>query len=331
MLNRSGMALVLALMAVSFLMAVTVQLLNTVNWQVKASTNYRDSVSIDAMNRSALNIARASLLADQNLNNYDSPYDEWNQLGGKGLQDLLGSDNLAVTVTDLSGRLQVNALVSNDPDLQKRQQQEQAQYEIWLRFLTSGRFAFDSQQQAIDFLDAIRDWIDSDDQDRDHGAEEGYYLSLARPYRPRNAPLQTLEELLLVRGMTDDIFYGNEEYSGIIEYLTCYGTDGRININSAPAPVLQALAEGLDDEMVHGMIDFREDEGNKDLFNDPQWYRQVSAVPGYITLDQRFITVKSYYFTVASSVRMGDFTRTGSGVIYRDDKGVQQLLRWDVD
>lgn len=331
MLNRSGMALVLALMAVSLLVAITVQLFNTVNWQVKASTNYRDSVSIDAMNRSALSLARASLLADQNLNDYDSQYDEWNLLGELELQNLLSSDNLTVAVTDLSGKLQVNALVSQDQDPDKRQKQDQLQYDIWLRFLTSGRFAVESEQQAVDLLDAIRDWIDSDDLERDHGAEDGFYLSLDQPYKPRNAPVQTLEELLLIRGMTNDIFYGNEEFSGIIEYLTCYGTDGKININSAPAPVLQALAVGLDDEMVQGMIEFRQDQDNRNLLENPEWYRQVSGFPGDITLDKNFITVKSYFFTVASTVQMNEFSRTGSGVIYRDESGAQKLLRWDVD
>lgn len=329
--NRSGMALVLALLAVSFLVAITVQLFTTVNWQVKASTNFRDSVSLDALNRSGLSIARASLLADQNVNNYDSQYDDWNFLNEKNLQVLLGSDHFTVKVTDLSGKLQVNALISQDKDSKKREKQEKVQYELWLRFLTSGRFAIEDEREASALLDAIMDWIDSDENERDYGAEEGYYLSLERPYKPRNAPIQSLEELLLIRGMTNDIFYGNEDYPGIIEYLTDYGTDGKININSAPTPVLQVLADGLDDEMVQGLIEFRQDENNRDSLANPEWYRQVSGIPGDIVLDQELITVKSYYFRIASSVQMNELTRTGSAVIYRDESGAQGLLRWDVE
>jgi general secretion pathway protein K len=331
MRNRSGMALVLALLAVSFLVAITVQLFTTVNWQMKASTSFRDRVSIDAMNRSALSIARASLLADQNQNKYDSPFDDWNHLGEKDLHVLLGSDSLTLKVTDLAGKIQVNALISRDKDKKKQDHQEKVQYELWLRLLTSGRVAVADEQEAVALLDAILDWIDSDNDERDHGAEEGYYLSLAQPYSPRNAPIQSLEELLLVRGMTKDIFYGNEEFAGIIEYLTEFGTDGKININAAPAPVLQVLADGLDEETVQGLIAFRQDENNKDSLANPEWYRQVNGFPGDIVLDKELTTVNSYYFRIASTVGMNELNRTGSAVIYRDDSGAQKLLRWDVE
>jgi len=331
MRNRSGMALVLALLAVSFLVALTVQLFSTVNWQVKASTNLLDSVSLDAMNRSALNIARAALLADQKSNDYDSPADGWNHLNDRELNVLLGADSLTVEVADLSGKLQVNALISHEKDAKKRRNQENSQYALWLRFLTSGRFAVADEQEAVSLLDALLDWLDSDSDERDHGAEEGYYLSLDHPYKPRNAPMQSLEELLLIRGMTKDIFYGNEEFSGIVEYLTVYGTDGKININSAPAPVLQILAAGLDEEIVQGLIDFRQDEQNSDSLSDPQWYRQVRNFPGDIELNPDVITVQSSYFVVDSVVKMNEFTRTGSAVIHRDENGTQKLLRWEVD
>jgi len=331
MLNRSGMALVLALLAISFLVAITVQLFTTVNWQVKASTNFQDSVSLDALNRSALSIARASLLADQNVNNYDSQYDDWNFLSEKNLHVLLGSDNLTVKVVDLTGKIQVNALISNDKDSKKREQHEKVQYEMWLRFLTSGRFAVADEKEASALLNAIMDWIDSDEDERDYGAEEGYYLSLDKPYKPRNAPIGSLEELLLVRGMTNDIFYGNEDYPGIIEYLTDYGTDGNININLAPVPVLQVLADGLDDEMVQGLIEFRSDENNRDSLANPEWYRQVSDIPGDIVLDKELITVNSYYFRIESTVQKNELSRKGSAVIYRDGSGAQKLLRWDVE
>lgn len=329
--NRSGMALVLALMAVSFLVAITVQLFATVNWQVQAATNFSDSVSMDAMNRSALNLARASLLADQKQNKYDSALDNWNNLGENALHELLGADSLDIKVTDLSGKLQVNALVSNDKNQKTREEQERLQYELWYRFLNSGRFAFEDEQQTIVFLDSLRDWIDNDGQERDHGAEDGYYLALENPYTPRNGPVQSLDELLLIRGMTKDIFYGNEEYSGITEFLTVYGTDGQININTAPALVLQCLADNLDQDMIQGLIEFRGDKENENSLANPEWYRQVRTFPGYIELSKNVITVRSSYFLVASTVRKNTFSRSASSVIYRDEKGIQQLLRWDID
>ncbi len=56
--------------------------------------------------------------------------------------------------------------------------------------------------------DAILDWIDPDDQQRDNGAERDYYASLDPPYVPRNGPIASIEELLLVRGVTPALLFG---------------------------------------------------------------------------------------------------------------------------
>jgi DNA uptake protein ComE-like DNA-binding protein len=59
-----------------------------------------------------------------------------------------------------------------------------------------------------DVADSILDWMDEDDEPRDYGAEIEYYGSLSPPYRPRNGPLLSVEELLLVRGVTPQAFFG---------------------------------------------------------------------------------------------------------------------------
>ena len=56
--------------------------------------------------------------------------------------------------------------------------------------------------------DAILDWIDSDEDTRQLGAERDYYASLPRPYAPRNGPLGSIEELLLVRDVTPALLFG---------------------------------------------------------------------------------------------------------------------------
>ncbi len=47
-------------------------------------------------------------------------------------------------------------------------------------------------------------------------------MSLPNPYKAKNANFDTLEELLLVKGMTSEILYGNKEKKGIIDLLTIY-------------------------------------------------------------------------------------------------------------
>ncbi len=56
--------------------------------------------------------------------------------------------------------------------------------------------------------DAILDWLDEDDEPRDFGAELEHYSQLDPPYSPTNGPLQRIEDLLLVRGVTPQLLFG---------------------------------------------------------------------------------------------------------------------------
>jgi len=76
----------------------------------------------------------------------------------------------------------------------------------------------DAQKQII--IDSILDWRDADDLLRLNGAEDDYYRNLPHPYRVKNGKFDTIQELLLVRGVTKEIFYGSassEEKLGAME------------------------------------------------------------------------------------------------------------------
>lgn len=107
---------------------------------------------------------------------------------------------------------------------------------------------------AAEVTDSILDWVDVDDMPRPLGAESDYYLMNSPPYRTKNGPLTVPEELLLIKGITPEIFYGRKglsrdgypvEYFGLKKYFTTFTSGAAININSAPVPVLAALP-GLD-------------------------------------------------------------------------------------
>ena len=69
-----------------------------------------------------------------------------------------------------------------------------------------------------EIADAILDWIDQDDTPREYGAESEYYQSLNPPYLPRNGALHSLDELLLVAGITPRLLYGEDaNHNGILD------------------------------------------------------------------------------------------------------------------
>ncbi len=82
---------------------------------------------------------------------------------------------------------------------------------------------------------AIMDWRDADSIARPSGAERDAYLKAEMLALPTNAPFREIEELRNVMGMTPEI------YAAVVPYLTTHGTQGQVNLNSAPVPVLRAL------------------------------------------------------------------------------------------
>src|SRR5207247_2554528 len=69
-----------------------------------------------------------------------------------------------------------------------------------------------------DIAAAIVDWVDADTQPRQGGAENEYYSGLTPPYRTRNGPLDSIDELLLVRGVTPQLLYGSDlNRNGILD------------------------------------------------------------------------------------------------------------------
>ncbi|MGQ0634316.1 MAG: general secretion pathway protein GspK [Planctomycetaceae bacterium] len=79
---------------------------------------------------------------------------------------------------------------------------------------TDGTTANQAQQKVLmylpgmtaDIADAILDWVDSDSTPRESGAENESYSS----YEPRNGPLDSLDELLFVRGVTPALLFGED-------------------------------------------------------------------------------------------------------------------------
>ena len=66
--------------------------------------------------------------------------------------------------------------------------------------------------------DSLADWIDGDENARTNGAESSYYGSLEEPYRSKNARLETVEEMLLVKGVTTDLLYGADiNHDGVLD------------------------------------------------------------------------------------------------------------------
>lgn len=139
------------------------------------------------------------------------------------------------------------------------------------------RFNLDETDKNV-IVDSILDWRDEDNFYRINGAESDYYLSLPEPYKCKNGPFDSIQELLLVRGITPDIFYGGLKdlvTVGIFEYPKNKKEKSKrdidfnynqINLNAASRALLLDFA-GMSDVAVDKIIDFRK-KGDFKSFGD---------------------------------------------------------------
>jgi len=340
--NQRGVALLMALLAVSFLVTMTMQLTVDVDGQIEDASGAKQVVQLDSIILSGLSVVQAALYSDQNLNTYDSYHDSWGTLDQEQLNTLAGDGELSITVEDLSGKLQVHALLENrqgnidrskNPDeLAPEEQQEQVErlVEVWKRLLLSGEFAIEDEQQVDELLDAIRDWLDEDDETRVNGAENAYYQSADPPYNCANGRFQVKEELLYVKGMTSELFYGDGEHEGLGQYITVVGDDGKINLNTASEQVLLALNPELSEEIVADLIEYRSDEENAEALATTQWYKNVDGFPGDITLDELLLVVQTSAFQVTVRGQLDRMKRVGRGVLTRHESKAQTLQHWHI-
>ncbi|MBN1277568.1 MAG: general secretion pathway protein GspK, partial [Deltaproteobacteria bacterium] len=213
-----------------------------------------------------------------------------------------------------------------------------------LRMMVDG-FDIDDEEKDV-IADSILDWIDKDDLHRINGAEESYYSSLPNPYKCKNGYFDSIEELLLVRGITREMFYG-----GLKDMVTVIASDqtiekgriptrmtrpltrrkdrdgGKININAASPDMLRMLPQ-MTDELVLAVMEYRKQKDFKSL-------NEVATVldADVYSAIQPFITLTTYpYYTIRSFGTVDDSRiRRGVEALVQIDSSLKkgyQIVQW---
>ena len=107
------------------------------------------------------------------------------------------------------------------------------------------------EEDYLPLLQAILDWRDKNDQVRNHGAEDEYYRNAGLDYGAKDGPFNSLDELLLVKGFTSEL------YRKIRPALTIYSHQSGIYPQSAPREALLAIPYILTTE-VDSYLEMRE-------------------------------------------------------------------------
>jgi general secretion pathway protein K len=122
-------------------------------------------------------------------------------------------------------------------------------------------------------VDSIMDWRDADDLHRVNGAETDYYASLTPGYSAKNGPLDSVADLLWIKGMTRELYFGSSEPAGtsperrsiaLRDIFTVDSPIDRVNLRTAPAEVSHALM-GIPLERCRAFVEERKKLSEKTL------------------------------------------------------------------
>ncbi len=192
--------------------------------------------------------------------------------------------------------------------------------------------------QAAGITQAILDWRTMLPAGR-LSEFDNYYLSLTPSFRARHASFEEIEELLLVRGMTPELFYGTVErdprgqlrpLGGLADCVTVYGAGGPVDVNTAPPPVLAAV--GLGQQAVDLLVRLRRVQP----FRSIQQLREV-GLPYDMTVrlgigGGRVYTLRATARLRAADGKLSDLTRSVGATVKWGESGsgdAFQVLRWN--
>ncbi len=317
--NNSGIALITVILIIAILVAIAIELNRSTRASIYDAANLSDGIKLTYIAKSGFYGAEA-LLANSD-NDYITLRDNWanTETLSAQSQSLFADGYFITTIEDEAGKIPLNQLVNGN-------QYNQDIQNILIRLLSQPEFGLD-EITIKTIVDSIKDWIDADNTVTGYGAETAYYASLNPPYEAKNAPMDCIEELLMVKGITKDIFYGTDKKPALAQYVTT-DSDGQININTAPKMVLRALSGDITVELADSMDEYRRTESNYKYLSDPTWYIKVPGMTA--TIKPELITVTSNYFKIISVGKMKNMQQSLNGIVKKSGQSVQ-IIKWRQD
>jgi len=328
------MALLITLSIITVLIATSLELNRRARAAVFSAAAARDRYTMSAMALSGINLAMAMLVKDKMESEIDSIQENWADSDKiSAAIETISFDEGSITfkIKDELGKVQANALVTF-PESRKFNEAQRILWDRFLRiFISPDLFETESNPNAI--ISSVKDWLDSGDDDAItglNGAESGYYNDLDPGYPCKNGLFSALSELLLVKGIMSQFYYGTNEAPGISEYMTVHGIkntgdkkftfEGKININTAELPVLIALIPEEYKDLAPLIDEYRRETAGETFIHDlsnATWYKNVPGCSD-LKIDPGLITTSSDIFRIESTATLHDMKMTMISVVKRE-------------
>lgn len=238
--SQSGVALVLVLLTFAVIGVLAGEFARAMRQDAASTRNFKEGtiahyVAFAGLNEAVLAIQSKRALGGRRADLRPAefpergPIDTLLDADGTWVMAVFNGHSYEVRTTDEAGRISLNG--SDEMTLR----------EVMLNLGYT-------DDEASEFAHSVLDWRDEDDLHRINGAESDHYESLPRPYRAKNADFDALEELLMVRGVTREMFFGGGDRTGLKDVFSVFNATQGINLKSVTAPTIAALSGlGVDD------------------------------------------------------------------------------------
>lgn len=281
--ERRGVVLLAALVVIVLLSLAAYQYSDLMINEYKAATNAHRAAQARATAESGIHYTLGLLASTEEIaivangNVLDNP-DVFRDIAvgdGKGFFSVIApadpdegsAGSVRYGLVDESGKININAMM-------KRDDSGDDLYDMLVKL----------PNMTEEIADSIVDWLDADGTPRASGAESDYYGGETPGYRAKNGPIDSLEELLLVKGVTPEILYG-DDYNhngvrdegepsgeggfnrGLSAYLTVYSREQNTDslgqaltyINDSDLPALyEKMSAGIGDDMAKFIVMYRQ-------------------------------------------------------------------------
>lgn len=214
----------------------------------------------------------------------------------------IGAAELQGTIADQQGLLNLNNLLHDG---------EVSELDV-MRF----KRLLGHLQLKPELTDALLDWLDDDSAIRyPSGAEDELYTGKHPAYRAANRTFADVSELLLVHGVTHDV------YRKLLPFVYAAPGYAELNVNVAKPEILRCLADDVSTAQAESM--FR--AGGKP-FDEIEDFLQDEAVAG-LNIDKKGLTIRSEYFLLSGRIAIGRQRMRFASQLRKLHGGKTQVLR----
>ncbi len=325
--DSRGVALIMVLWVIAILSVIVLEFSFGMRTEVKMTTNFKEETLLYALAEGGIQRTIAELIYKHD------PLIQQKRKAMEGSpsseKEVWMTDGRPIPLTFSQGKCEIR-VIGEDGKININRVSEALLRKIIRNMGLEG--------EALDVVvDSIMDWKDPDTFHRLNGAENDYYQSLPEPYFCKDGYLDTIEELLLIKGVTPEHFYGKRrkeegksEKIGLRDIFSVYAPGEQININHA-SPLVMRMALGIPPGVAELILKVREE---KPIENQPDLLRRVPEVSPFIGEIGGGIVYQSrtsYYTIESKATGLDSSSVRGIKAIIKIDRREKQgykIIQW---